>query len=163
MTPHKYQHGVWKHRFMGAVAASIVAFSASLMAGCDSLFWGTDLDLDSTGGVNVGVNLGGPYGSGSLSFPFYPGNYNPVMFPPYNYDPFFSPGPVIVPPRPRPQPPLRPSGPSRPPVWSPSKPGNIGFRPSVLPGGTRPGNINGGNPGPVILPGQYRPGGNVRQ
>lgn len=149
-------HTKLHRRLMGGIALSVALFGAALTSGCESLFWGTDVGLDSTGGVNVGVNVGGPLGLGSLNFPYYSPGYIPPR-PVYRPVPPIVQPPIVV----RPVTPPRPQNPGN---WIPGQNGGITLRPSQLPGTSRPPMINqGGEPGPVIPAGQLRPGGNLRQ
>ena len=147
-------HTKLHRRLMGGIALSVALFGAALTSGCESLFWGTDLGLDSTGGVNVGVNVGGPRGSGASNLPYYGPGYLPPR-------PGYRPMPPIV----RPPVVVRPVAPAPAPYpgnWIPPQNGGITLRPAPLPGSSRPPVING-EPGPVIPAGQLRPGGNMRQ
>ncbi|MBD5307825.1 MAG: hypothetical protein K2J18_02230 [Paramuribaculum sp.] len=148
-------HKKLRRRLLSGIALAVALFGAALTSGCESLFWGTDLGLDSTGGVNVGVNVGGPLGSGSLNLPYYGPGYIPPR-------PVYRPVPTIVPPPVVSRPvTTRPQNPGN---WIPPQNGGITLRPAQLPGASRPPVINqGGEPGPVIPAGQLRPGGNVRQ
>lgn len=165
--------GPWR-RLLRSCIPAIAAGTMILSQGCDSLLLGTDVGVDPYGDASVSVSAGNTYGawypySWRWDWPYTSGGNWP-----YNsgwWGPVYSPGPVI-PPRPRPRPkPQFPKPPVNPPVFRPGTSGvNNGFRPggTVVPGKfgpiaipNHPININGSNPGPVILP-QYRPGASSR-